>query len=47
MMHGLYKLQQLATGMNFHLPWLGAVGELFTLMFPILFFMGHTLAHDK
>jgi len=37
MMYGLYKLQQLATGMNFHLPWLGGVGELFTLMFPILF----------
>jgi len=47
MMYGLYKLQQLATGMNFHLSWLGGVGKLFTLMFPILFFMGDTPAHDK
>ena len=36
-----------STGMNFQLPWLDAVGKLFTVLFPILFFMGDTPAHDK
>jgi len=45
--YGLCILQQLATGMNFRLPWFGAAGKLFTVLFPILFFMGDTPAHDK
>ena len=47
LLYGLWRLQQLATGMNFRLPWLDAAGKLFTVLFPILFFMGDTPAHDK
>jgi len=47
LLYGLWRLQQLATGMNFWLPWLDATGKLLTILFPILFFMGDTPAHDK
>jgi len=47
LLYGLWRLQQLATGMNFQLPWLDAAGKIFTMLFPILFFMGDTPAHDK
>jgi len=46
-LHDIKDIQNFCTGIKFKLPWVPLHERLYDWRFPVAFFMGDTLAHDK